>query len=204
MICDGIEYTRILFGSFRDLNAHELTKSSGTKINYSFMVLEPAETRHACLWRYAAAPNDAVSTVLFDEIDDSGNSASEALKTSERRLFQTARRVVTGLLYTMQYTDNFREQSRSRKREIGERRHGPPEHRVTVIGTPIDVNCVQAVKDYISGERRNSPKFQTLTRGHRRRVVVGVGRCGRKVEWIEPYWRGPLEAPILTHPKRVG
>lgn len=28
--------------------------------------------------------------------------------------------------------------------------------------------------------------------------------AGRKVIWIEPYWRGPEEAPILARPFKVG
>lgn len=42
--------------------------------------------------------------------------------------------------------------------------------------------------------------FQSCVRGHYKRQVIGVGRSGRKVIWIEPYWRGPEGAPLLVRP----
>lgn len=47
------------------------------------------------------------------------------------------------------------------------------------------------------------PAIQRLVRGHHKRQVVGIGRSGRRVIWIEPYWRGPEDAPILTRPYKV-
>jgi len=40
------------------------------------------------------------------------------------------------------------------------------------------------------------PTVQTRVTGHWRRVVYGEGRSGRKIKWIQPYWRGPTDAPI--------
>jgi hypothetical protein len=40
--------------------------------------------------------------------------------------------------------------------------------------------------------------------GHYKRQVVGTGRHGRQIIWIEPYWRGPENAPILARPWRIG
>jgi hypothetical protein len=43
---------------------------------------------------------------------------------------------------------------------------------------------------------------RTLVAGHWRNQVCGVGRRDRRLTWIEPFWRGPREAPI-SNPIRV-
>jgi len=84
-------------------------------------------------------------------------------------------------------------------------RTGPPKHRVTSIGSPVSVDCRSEVLRFIRGGRTRAPlAFQSLTRGHYKRQVVGVGRLGRKVIWIHPYWRGPEDAPILARPHKIG
>jgi hypothetical protein len=116
---------------------------------------------------------------------------------------EMVRRAVVGLLFTMQHTNHFRTKGwRSVVR--GAHRDAPPPHRVISIGKPLSVNCVQAVREAaFGGRRRGSPAVQTLVRGHIKRQVVGVGRSGRKVIWVEPYWRGPEDAPILARPYKV-
>lgn len=125
--------------------------------------------------------------------------------TPSKRVMILARRIVIGALYTMHFTTNFTTRDRKLKRHIVGR-NGPPTHRVTTIGRPISVDCKPWVRAYLAGEVEDgaSPMFQSLVRGHFKRQVVGVGRLSRKVIWIEPYWRGPEDAPILVRPHRVG
>jgi hypothetical protein len=49
-------------------------------------------------------------------------------------------------------------------------------------------------RDFISG--RGSPTVQTIVRRHRKRVACGKGRQERRWVTIEPYKRGPKDAPI--------
>ena len=120
------------------------------------------------------------------------------------RCLELAARLVIGALYTLEYADNFRWQERTLKRRLVGRK-GPPSHRVAVIGQPIDVNCKDWVRHFVdTGEKEHtSPSFQILVRGHYKRVVIGVGRKGRRVQLIAPYWRGPEEAPIKVRPYAI-
>lgn len=121
----------------------------------------------------------------------------------KERAMQLAVRLVTGCLYTMQHTDNFRAKEYA-GRERHEGRHGPPPHRVYFIGKPMSLDCRPAVTHYLAGHKTAPPSVQSIVRGHYKRQVIGIGRAGRKVIWVEPYWRGPEEAPILTRPYHVG
>jgi hypothetical protein len=120
----------------------------------------------------------------------------------KERSIRLATRLVTGLLYTMQHTNNFRPVGKHKHRD-GNKRDGPPPHRVYFVGSPIGVDCRTDVQRYLSGSVKSPPTVQTLVRGHFKRQVVGIGRSGRKVIWVEPYWRGPEEAPILSRPYSV-
>ena len=51
-----------------------------------------------------------------------------------------------------------------------------------------------------SGARRSAPSVQTLVRGHWKHQPHGKGRSERKYIFVEPYWRGPEDAPITVRP----
>lgn len=148
-----------------------------------------------------------VATVLEDCPD--GDPTWEALNQDHRRILRLARRLVIGLLMAMTYTDNFK---RSPQRHGGTSQREPgaqPDHRVTFVGKPLTIDCRGKVRAYLDGKQRGggkgrAPAVQVLVRGFFRRQVVGVGRTGRKVIWVEPFWRGAEGAPILTKPKKVG
>jgi hypothetical protein len=118
------------------------------------------------------------------------------------RVMLLARRLVAGLLYTVQHTSHFHVRERSRT-ERGEPRGGPPQHRNVFIGRPLPIDCRPQVRAYLVGDVRSAPSVQSLVRGHYKRQVVGVARGGRKVIWVEPYWRGPEDAPILARPRLI-
>ena len=121
---------------------------------------------------------------------------------SAKTLMTFAQRVTVGLLYTMQHTANWSDNAPTGKGARPARRHGPPTHRCIVLGAPVSVKrLVPAVREAcLHGGR--TPAFQSVVRGHYKRQVTGSDRCGRKVIWIEPYWRGPEDAPILARPYR--
>lgn len=124
----------------------------------------------------------------------------EMLASSElTRVFELAARLVVGLLVRLQSAP-MRPGTRSSASDA--QRRGPPPHRVTVVGPPIDLDVRQHVRDYIA-HGGAAPAVQTLVRGHYKRQVIGTGRSGRKIVWIQPYWRGPEDAPILSRPYRV-
>lgn len=68
------------------------------------------------------------------------------------------------------------------------------------LGRPINVDCRQAVADYMAGESGRIHSVQWLVRGHWRNQACGHGLLERRPTWIEPYWKGPEDAPINMRP----
>jgi hypothetical protein len=76
----------------------------------------------------------------------------------------------------------------------------PPVQRVFQLGKPIKLDCREAVRAYIEGRKKTQLSVQTLVMGHWKRQVHGPQRSLRKWLWLEPYWRGPEDAPIMQRP----
>lgn len=113
-------------------------------------------------------------------------------------------RACAGLLFTMQHTRNWKTSPFSSPVARGRLRSSPPPHRTIYVGRPIALDATDAVRSRASGKTSKGPSVQTLVRGHLKRQAFGASRSARKIVWIEPYWRGPEDAPILTRPYRVG
>lgn len=123
-----------------------------------------------------------------------------ATSADEQEILRMSLRIAIGCMYIIQHTKNWK---LSIDRATGGcLRDKPPRHRVILIGKPMKLDLRQAVVDVASGDR-SAPNVQVLVRGHYKRQVIGIGRSARKVVWIEPYWRGPEDAPIMTRPYAV-
>ena len=128
----------------------------------------------------------------------------EGAEGHSARVLRCAGKYVVGLLVALEYTDNFSWRAVKSRPKSGPWSRAEPAHRVAFVGKPISVNATSAVVAYVAGQKRGLPSVQSLVRGHYKRQVLGAGRTGRKVIWVEPYWRGPEDAPILARPYRVG
>ena len=62
----------------------------------------------------------------------------------------------------------------------------------------VKVDCRPWVTTYLSGKEGTSPSVQTLVRGHHKMQAHGPGGTLRKWIHVEPYWRGPEDAPIAV------
>lgn len=60
----------------------------------------------------------------------------------------------------------------------------------------LDDRVIGAVRAYVR-EGGSSPKVQSLVSGHWKRQFHGPNRSLRKLIHVAPYWRGPLDAPVL-------
>lgn len=170
-----------------------------------------------------AALDDSAVIILLDQNSNAGpwiqaqsaESLAGLLEVEEEdarsgnplvRISCLAKRLVTGLLLAMQNQNNFRSKTSSPRNGKGQREPGvEPAHRVVFVGAPLNIDCREKVADYIKhgSSRKGVPHLQFLVRGHYKRQVIGIGRKGRKVIWIKPFWKGPENAPILTRPKQV-
>jgi hypothetical protein len=154
------------------------------------------------------APN--LVDLLFDppiEISSADGVVSE--RSPETRAVRMVQRLVTGILVALLYTQDYKKSKNDKTYDRGSVREGhrEPEHRVTFVGKPLKIDCRLEVRRFLgaSAGRREpkAPAVQYMVRGHQKRQVIGVGRRGRKVIWIEPYWKGSLDAPILTKPRVI-
>lgn len=126
-----------------------------------------------------------------------------------RRLMTMAKRLVAGLLLSLQHEPNFKAREVEAKPPSKKHRDGEPAHRIVNVGRPLTVDCRDAVRRYIEegkGKRKGGhgayspPTVQVLVRGHWRWQAHGPRQSLRKHMWIEPFWRGPEGAIIQTRP----
>lgn len=141
--------------------------------------------------------NATIADVLAEDTPDQFSDKADD------RAMKLAKRLVAGLLLSMSNRATFKHIRSAGGVPWREKRTGPPPHRAHMIGSPINLDVRHYVREFVAG-RRGMPSVQSMVRGHWKRQVIGVGRTGRKVIWVEPYWRGDEDAPILVHPYRLG
>lgn len=82
---------------------------------------------------------------------------------------------------------------------------GAPQTRTMVLSRAVAVDCREAVSQALGGaeptrRQGHSQSVQSLVRGHWKRQACGAGLSERRWKHIEPYWRGPDDAPIAVRP----
>ncbi len=89
------------------------------------------------------------------------------------------------------------------RHSVSLRKKGPPTAWVFKLRRSVSVDCRPALLEHIR-EGRNSIKIQCLVRGHHKRQSHGPNGSLRKWIHIEPYWRGPEDAPIALRSHTIG
>ena len=174
----------------------------GEKTTYRFFVEQDDPDVPESFW---FDTDDLLAEEDFSEKQILTRPGTQIAQACSARLATVVKRLIVGCLYTHQHTNHFRERMYGEKRQtVDEEGRGPPAHRVIFFGKPMTLDCRERVKSYLSGSCSSLPSVQTLVCGHYKRQVIGVGRGGRKVIWVEPYWRGPEEAPILSRARTIG
>lgn len=150
--------------------------------------------RHGCtsailIQTDVAGAWDGVSFML--EIDD-----------EDERVAALIGRLILNVCLAMSNPENVRSpKTRNKPRSTIKRQRDAPEIRTFELGKPIALDCREAIKDYVfHGPRKGrggAPSVQVLVRGHWKPKLSA--RLGHNI-WIEPYWRGPEDAPILARP----
>lgn len=82
-------------------------------------------------------------------------------------------------------------------------RHGPPPHRRFVLTQPVRHDFRRAVRQYSRHGKGRVTNVQCVVSGHWKMQPYGPGRSERKRIFIEPYWRGPEDAPIALRPHKL-
>ena len=68
------------------------------------------------------------------------------------------------------------------------------------LGKPLKVDCRKDIQDYVSGVKDRVQSVRTLVRGHWRTQRHGPKLSSRKLIWLQPFWRGPEDGPVLVRP----
>lgn len=127
------------------------------------------------------------------------------MTTLDERALILATRIVIGAVIEMDRKEH------KEKRETEQSSH-PSGGRSNKRGQPvlwafqfkddIDVDCREWVRSYMRGDAKELA-LQTMVRGHHKRQRCGPRGEQRKWIAIEPYWRGPEDAPIAVRSHRV-
>lgn len=123
-------------------------------------------------------------------------------RSQEDRVVILAARLVLGLCIMMTDKANVKEKASKLPPDLAQhrRRFGfEPTSNIFVVGRPVKVDFRLAVKAYVEGGTK-SLSVQSLVAGHHKFQPHGPGRSLRKWIFVEPYWRGPEDAPILVRP----
>lgn len=68
------------------------------------------------------------------------------------------------------------------------------------VHSAIKINLHHAMRDYVR-HGGSAPSVQTMAAGHWKRVAHGAAHSLRRMQYIAPYWRGPIDAPVSTRVK---
>jgi hypothetical protein len=80
----------------------------------------------------------------------------------------------------------------------------PPEGSRYLLAQPVTIDLRDTVTEALTGKRRGgSPKVQFLVRGHPTNQAYGPRQTLRRLQWIEPYWKGDPAARVLLRGHRV-
>ena len=159
------------------------------------------------LWRFGL-PGSSLTTPLDMEIDQALPAiaeSSEPLDELDDRCTLMLGRLITGACLAMSQPENVKAPQERAPKEQGNRREAPePRTRNYVLRYPVSVDCREAVHAYVQGTRARGPlSVQTLIAGHMRWQAHGPKGGLRKLIRVEPYWRGPENAPISASARKI-
>ena len=121
----------------------------------------------------------------------------------EDRVALLAIRLMVGVCVMMTERANYLERVFDNRKKLGEYAHRfqkNPESRIYVLGKPVKIDFRQAVRAFVEGRSRGPMTVQRLVAGHHKRQPHGPNSSLRKWIFVEPYWQGPVEAPIVVRP----
>jgi len=140
-------------------------------------------------------------------INVSGESKENADELA--RCIQMVGRLVAGACMLISANDGIEERPWRPKVPPDRRRPPgiePPEGTRFIVSRNVEIDLRAQVAEYISGRARKGAKLtvQFVVRGHRRWQACGVGHAERKLIWINPFWKGPLEGRALLRGYEIG
>jgi hypothetical protein len=180
--------------------------AQSTHANWAIWPISSAMGLHASVWSRSlaemadqaesieAVPGDMFGNRRDPEQRDSALNV-DAVATTGRMLIK----FVLGCLLEMNSSSNSGAMARHLKKGQP-RSRGRPTSWVFRLERPIIVDCREYVRSASQRGDKCAVTVQTLVRGHWKNQAHGPSGCERKFIHIEPYWRGPENAPIAVRP----
>lgn len=147
----------------------------------------------------AGLPTDA----LCDPVTKGMNINTDddwSLSGRDRRVMRMACSLVVGvvLLFDRAHARFTKKKlPKSRGRSVQQ-----PTVREYILTRPVVVDTSEYVREFIEhgSDARGPQRVQTLVRGHWKNQPHGPKAASRKLIHVEPYWKGPEDAPIGIRP----
>lgn len=105
-------------------------------------------------------------------------------------------RLLVGLCIEMEAVNSG--SSRCVRSARGRWKRGQPKAWTWKLTRPVRVDARAAIRDFVSGNAKSAPSVQSLVRGHWKLQPCGKDQSQRRRIHVEPYWRGPEDAPIAV------
>lgn len=151
------------------------------------------------IWRFGMHGSELSEERPGSDLPD---AFEESITDVDGRTASLLGRLITGVCLTMSDPSNVKmpEEPKLGKKRGGKLRDsGEPKVRTCFLKRATNVDCRETVQEYIrngSSKMRGALSVQTMVAGHWKAQRFGVGGSQRKVIHVEPYWRGPEDAPI--------
>ncbi len=129
----------------------------------------------------------------------------------EDRVFELAARLMVGVCIMMTERANYTQRTQDLDKKLGElgnlrreiyaqRQEKLPECRIYTLGKPVKLDLRLAVKAFVEGRTKGPMTVQRLVAGHHKNQPYGPNSSLRKWIFVEPYWQGPSDSPIVVRP----
>lgn len=169
---------------------------------WSFMAMSRGPTLHSFRRTIAQfLDEDLMMDGEGDGIAGPLAAIDEELTERDRRVTFLAARLVVGTCLSASVPGALRPPRRAAR--------GPhckpssPTHFRLADPVKIEIDCREAVRGFIQHGTR-SPAVRRMVRGHWRSQACGPMLADRRLIWIRPHWKGPLDAPVLVRPHTMG
>ena len=178
-------------------------KTDGLTEDWSLLV----ETEHPTEWYGSLIARlnltaDTLCRVTEMETEASLEVPSGVLLNDEHaRLMTLIGRLVLNTCLALTDKESVREPSpgKGKGAEAKRRREGGPVTHNFVVGKPITIDLRERVQGYLLGHHGHGGlTVQRLVSGHWKMQAHGPGQSQRRWQWIQPYWQGPEDCPIVV------
>jgi len=175
--------------------------NSRMRSGFSWSYNAISESNHV-LYRYGVASRELLPPDIGQVALEGGFGQSYLVTEHDQRACSIIGRLIVNTALAMSDPRNVEQPHQGRVRHrvnsaFNGRTQPDPVCRTYVLGRDIKLSSDlrPELRRYLAGNRK-SLNVQVLVSGHYKMQPYGPSSKLRKLIWLEPYWRGPVDAPI--------